>query len=242
MSAFVDAEGSAGGTPLACDVTSGSNALFCPLGDIAPTNGVPVLVFVNARIDADVADGTVLETDADVFLTDTPDPDTSNNADEVSVSVQTRADLSVSKTSNVEIGNSSSDVVYTITATNDGPSDAQNVTLVDELPSVKKGKNEAVSVTFATEGCTYDEATHTVTCDLGTIADGASASVEIYVNVKGNPGTISNSVEVSSDTVDPDPDPGNNTDTDDVTIGGGKGEDDGTSPGGGPPPGKGKPS
>ena len=46
----------------------------------------------------------------------------------------TEADLEVLKDGNFEAGNPSTEIIYTITVTNDGPSDAQNVVVVDTLP------------------------------------------------------------------------------------------------------------
>lgn len=79
LSAVVDLEGGVGFEPLACQVTVGSNALFCPLGDLPITGPVPVLLFVDVVVDPDVADGETLTMNADVFLSDTPDPDGSDN-------------------------------------------------------------------------------------------------------------------------------------------------------------------
>ena len=81
------------GVPLACEVLLGSNVVWCPLGDIAPTDGVPVYVFYNVEIDADVPAGTVLTNDADVLQTDTPDPDPSNNSVDTTITDEDTPDL-----------------------------------------------------------------------------------------------------------------------------------------------------
>jgi len=79
LDAVVDLEGGVGFEPLACQVTVGSNALFCPLGDLPITGPVPVIAFVTVVVDPDVPDGTLLALNADVSLSDTPDPDGSDN-------------------------------------------------------------------------------------------------------------------------------------------------------------------
>lgn len=80
LSAAVDLEGGTGFDLLPCDVFAGSNSLFCPLGNLPITGAVPVIAFVNVLVDPFVADGTPLDLSADVFLSDTPDPDSSNNS------------------------------------------------------------------------------------------------------------------------------------------------------------------
>jgi len=94
--------------------------------------------------------------------------------------------------------------------------------------TTKKGQQKVIFV-FATEGCQYDEATHTVVYNQSTLAAGGSFDLEIHIQVNGNPGVITNTVEVSSDTHDPDS--SNNTATKDVTVKGGSDRPGG--PGGG---------
>ena len=50
---------------------------------------------------------------------------------------------------------------------------------------------------------TCSESSGTVTCALGTIANGANAGVEVKVTPQ-NPGTITNQAAVTSDLADPD--------------------------------------
>ncbi len=148
QSAIMDLEGGTGGVVLACDVTVGSNALFCPLGDIAPTDGVPIIVFVNVLIESDVPAGTVLTNSADVFLTDTPDPNLANNSDDASITIISRAALRIEKqafAANPAVDGdglgttplnpaAGTRLTYRILVHNDGPSDAVNVEVTDVLP------------------------------------------------------------------------------------------------------------
>jgi uncharacterized repeat protein (TIGR01451 family) len=93
-------------------------------------------------------------------------------------------------------------VTYTIIVTNLGSLDASNVLLTDTLP---------VSATFvsATAGCTHTDGV--VTCDLGDLADGESATVVIVATAPGVKTTLTNTVDVMADELDPDLD--NNTAT-----------------------------
>jgi uncharacterized repeat protein (TIGR01451 family) len=69
--------------------------------------------------------------------TDSVDPNTANNSDTVTTTITQSADVSVAKTGDATVvaGN---DVTYTITVTNNGPSDASNVVLTDTLPRARR--------------------------------------------------------------------------------------------------------
>lgn len=111
----------------------------------------------------------------------------------------------------VSLGNA---FTYLLTLTNNGPTGATNVTLVDTLPASVAWQ----SATPSQGSCVHsgEPLGGTVTCTLGTIANGASATVDIGVIAPGTPGIISNSAIVGSD--QPDPDPADNTASEDTTI------------------------
>jgi len=104
------------------------------------------------------------------------------------------ADLGISMTpapSPVALG---SNLTYTITVTNNGPSDAESVAVNDTLPA----NSSYVSATPSQGTC---GGTSAVSCSLGTITNGNSATITIVVTV--NSGTsISNTATVSSPTFD----------------------------------------
>ena len=105
------------------------------------------------------------------------------------------ADLGVTKSDSADpviVGNEFS---YTVTVTNDGPDTATGVTVVDTLP----GEVLYVSSTPSQGSCS--ELNGVVTCDLGSILNGADATVTITVDADTT-GLASNSVTVSGDTTD----------------------------------------
>ncbi|HEY2990293.1 MAG TPA: CARDB domain-containing protein [Candidatus Binatia bacterium] len=106
-------------------------------------------------------------------------------------------DLKLSKTSSSPGVQPGANLTYTLTVTNNGPDGAGGVTAVDPLPS-------GVTFVSATPSAGTCSGTTTVTCALGALADGASATVTIVVTTTGV-GTVENTATVSADETDVDP-------------------------------------
>jgi uncharacterized repeat protein (TIGR01451 family) len=83
-------------------------------------------------------------------------------------------------------------LTYTLAITNTGPSSATTVTVTDPLPS-----NVLWLSTSTTTG-SCSEAGGTVTCLLGTLADGATATITI-LTLAGAPGLATNTASVTAD-------------------------------------------
>ena len=118
-----------------------------------------------------------------------------------SVTVDYQANLSVEKTAPATV-TAPGNIQYNLQVTNQGPDEAENVTLVDTLSS----HVEFVSAT-PSPGCAYDDVEHKVTCDLGNIGATLSESASITVSVAASKAgrTIVNAADASSATVDPQP-------------------------------------
>jgi uncharacterized repeat protein (TIGR01451 family) len=118
------------------------------------------------------------------------------------------ADLSLTNGDSPDPVTADSPVTYTVRATNNGPADATNVVVTDTLPTnVMLG-----SVTPSQGSCT---GTTTLTCNLGALANGANATVTIFVTPVA-PGSISNSASASA--TQPDPSGANNSATQSTTV------------------------
>jgi uncharacterized repeat protein (TIGR01451 family) len=107
------------------------------------------------------------------------------------------ADLSLQKSDAPDPVQAGQLLTYTLTAQNQGPSSATDVTVTDTLPA-------GVSYDSATPSqgsCSQDAGT--VTCSLGTLAGGTSANVDVKVRPQSE-GSITNQASVSSGVTDPD--------------------------------------
>jgi uncharacterized repeat protein (TIGR01451 family) len=99
-----------------------------------------------------------------------------------------------------------SNLAYTITVTNHGPDTATSITLTDALPA-------SVQFVFASEPCTNDSGL--VTCDLGSLNNGAVTNVTIVVSPTIE-GSLTNMATVAA--AETDPNPTNNTATAITTV------------------------
>jgi uncharacterized repeat protein (TIGR01451 family) len=110
-------------------------------------------------------------------------------------------DLSLTKTTQSSTATPGSTISYTITVANAGPSTATNVTMTDVLPAGL----QFVSAVPSQGSCS---GTTTVTCTLGSILSGGSATITLQGTVTSNSGSITNSATVTA--TETDSNPGNN--------------------------------
>ncbi len=188
----------------ACNESGGT--VTCNLGMVS--NGATETITIDVQVSSSFA-STSLSNSASV-TSDNVDPNPGDNSDTEDTEVE-GSDLSITKVDVADPVAVGTNLQWTLTVQNDGPSNASNVQVVDTLPS---------GVTFVSAvpsqgGCTPVAG---VTCNLGTLNNGASATVDVTVLVDaGFAGTsMTNTVVVSSDNADTNP--GNNSDTEDTAI------------------------
>ena len=92
-------------------------------------------------------------------------------------------------------------LTWTLTATNHGPLPATNVQLQDAWPNALPGGVQFRRVTTSTGSCAWDGGT-SVTCSLGALASGASATITLVVKPRGR-GVLTNTAMVTANEVDP---------------------------------------
>src|SRR5204863_330804 len=209
VSLSVDAVPDAGGDSPAGSRTSVS----CTLASLA--NGAIWTVTVDVTVDPGHLGGTISNT-ASAFADET-DPDGSNNSSTQDTTVTPppppSADVSVTKTDSADPVDPGDGYSYDLVVTNNGPDAASNVALSDAVPA-----SLSVDTIHDGGGDCSTSVGNSVSCSLGSLANGATWTVTVDVTVDpAHPGgTISNTASASSDTSDPDS--SNNADAQDTTV------------------------
>jgi uncharacterized repeat protein (TIGR01451 family) len=125
----------------------------------------------------------------------------------------TKADLSIVKSDSPDPAKVGAVLTYTLAVKNNGPAGATDVTVADTLP-----KNAGFSSASTTQGtCSSKPSKNTVTCSLGALASGASATVRIVVKPTSK-GTLTDTASVSAASP-PDSNPANNSDSETTVVG-----------------------
>ncbi|MBA8989115.1 putative repeat protein (TIGR01451 family)/fimbrial isopeptide formation D2 family protein [Curtobacterium pusillum] len=151
-----------------------------------------------------------------IVNTATASPITANGPtaqDDAEVDVTTHADLSITKQrTSAPSADAGTTVTYDVTVTNDGPSDAQDVTWTDSAPA-------GMTVTKVTaDDDAWKRGADVATWSTDNFAAGGTAVFHVTASIaSGTPaGALRNTAAVSSAT--PDTDPSNDTAGDDVTV------------------------
>ena len=112
------------------------------------------------------------------------------------------ADVAITKTASPNPVRQGNALTYTLGVTNNGPATATNVTVTDSLPS------QVAYISAVPSQGTCSQAGGTVTCPLGTMASGATATITITVTAVTR-GSVTNTASVTAN--QPDPVVGNNS-------------------------------
>lgn len=118
-----------------------------------------------------------------------------------STTILTESDLSLQKQVDKTSVTAGQDfLLYTITVTNDGPSDADHVIITDNLPS-----GVAFNAPTSSSECSFDSQNNNAVCHLtNPITPGDSHVVTMNVTVNSSTtGTLTNTATVTSDSTDP---------------------------------------
>ena len=182
-----------GQTFVSATTTQGScarsgNTVICALGTLTSGADASVTIKVTSGTPATITnDATVLST--------ATDPNPNDNSASEETTVKPVADLALTKSDAPDPVLAGELLTYTLGVSNGGPQDAPGVTLTDNLPA----GTTFVSATSSQGTCS--ESAGTVTCALGTVANGANASAEIEVRPQSE-GTVTNQASVTSGAAD----------------------------------------
>jgi uncharacterized repeat protein (TIGR01451 family) len=200
------------GPTFVCSTPSiGSNgSVTCSIGTIGNlASGASAQFTLTANIDPSAA-GTLSNT----ATISGPNADTNpgNNSATAVTTVTASADLSVNKTGPAT-ANAGTNITYTVTLTNNGPSNAASVSLTDAVPANTTFVSES-QTTGPTFSCTPPAVggTGTITCTIASLAPGsATFSITVHINPGAIGAVISNTANATTTTTDPNP--GNNAST-----------------------------
>ena len=166
-------------------VVSGTATITTPGSTTSGVTGVPV--GTSATLRWTITNGTCSSTD-DVVLT--------NNA--------AQSDLSITKTASTGTPNVGSNVTFTLTVTNNGPSASTGFTVQDVLPG-------GYTYVSDTGGGTTSESSGTITWTNAALANGANTSIDIVATVNTT-GSYANTATITASN-ETDSTPGNDSDT-----------------------------
>ncbi|MDX1996620.1 MAG: DUF11 domain-containing protein, partial [Thermoanaerobaculia bacterium] len=132
---------------------------------------------------------------------------TGNEADTECTSIVTSADLAITKIDDADPPPAGSNLTYTITVTNNGPSNATGVVVTDPLPG---------AVTYVSDTCGASNVPPW-TWNIGNLNNGVTVTCDIVVSINPTPpGSISNTATVTATTNDAVG--SNNSDTETTTL------------------------
>ncbi len=171
------------------DYVASVGTLVIPAGSTAGT--ISVTVNGDATFEPDETFSVQLSNPVGAMIADAEGIGTIQNDDGASVN------LSVVKTAPAQAF-TGEPVAFTLLVANEGPDAATNVVLTDPLSAEVTFE----SVVTSQGSCT---GTATITCNLGTIASGASATVTLTVTAPATPQDLVNTASVDGAEVDSDP-------------------------------------
>lgn len=200
----------ASGTGWSCSVVSiPGGSVTCNRSDSVAAGGAYPAIHLTVNVDP-LATGTIENTGS---VSGGGDGNPDNNSSTDGGPASPSADLSVSKTAPPGPYEAGDTITYTLLVMNDGlsASTATDIAAFDPLPS---------GLTLISATPSQGTCAAVVTCSLGTLAPGATATVTVQaLATSQSAGTTVHNTAVVSSAV-PDPDPSNNTDTADVDVNG----------------------
>jgi uncharacterized repeat protein (TIGR01451 family) len=197
---FVSLTGPSGWT-LTTPAVGGTGSIFANKASVDADERGDFTLVVN--VNPNVVSGSSIS-DTAVITTGSTDTNPVNNSDTTTVSVLAVADLSVVSSDSQDPVGPGAPLQYTLIVTNNGPSDAQGVVLTERFSTstaptaFAQMSGPAFSLGF--NGTEF-------TANIATLAAGASATFQVSVNVLPNTAatSLTNSVTITTTTVDSNP-------------------------------------
>jgi peptide/nickel transport system permease protein len=175
----------------------------CVLGDLLEGDGATITITLRTH---PITSGTITLSHVAAVASQATDPNPSNNQVERQTTLQAGADLAVIQSTWPDPAVAGTPLTYTWSIANHGPAGATGVTASGTLST----SVTLVSTTSSQgRGCNViEQDTHgtTITCDLGDLVSGNTATVTILVSVSpATKGVLGGSIAVEAHETDPDP-------------------------------------
>ncbi|ACU63175.1 T9SS C-terminal target domain-containing protein [Chitinophaga pinensis] len=155
--------------------------------------------------------GNLINT-ANATSADVNDPVTTNNTSTSTLTPTLKADIAVVKTTTSTSYAPGEDVIYTIRVTNNGPSDVNNVAVVDNAPAGTIIKSWNAMITNGVVTLPVTSGTGNINQTITKMGNGAQVTYNILVSTPSSfTANLSNTASASSPATDPTP--GNNSST-----------------------------
>jgi len=181
------------------------------LGNLADGDTTSASLTIDATVNPGTLGNTIVNT-AIISLLNETDPVLSNNSANAGITVVPEsADIGISKIVDDSSPIEGQGIVYTVIVSNNGPKNATNLQIIDQIPTGLTFVSSTPSIG------TYNNSTGI--WDIGTLANGAQATLvlNVSVNVGTEGSTITNAADINS--VDQtDPESNNNTGSVEVTV------------------------
>ncbi|WP_376691351.1 IPTL-CTERM sorting domain-containing protein [Wenzhouxiangella sp. EGI_FJ10409] len=197
--------------------TGGASGNSDASGDLSDTLDMPVGSTVTYDVNCDVdasATGSVSNT-ASIASATIPDPEPGNDSATDTSSLEASADLSVSKSNEVDSVTPGEQVSYTVLVQNAGPSVVDDAVVSDSFPAELENCSWTSVAAGGATGNTDGSG------DLGDTLDmpvDSSVTYEITCDVQASAsGSVSNTATIASASVT-DPEPGNDSSTETDTV------------------------
>jgi len=161
------------------------------------TPGASAVFTLVVQVNAGAAVGSVI-TNTATISSGTADPNAANNSATATTTIASNvSDLAITKTVSpvTPAYPANTTVTFTINVANAGPNSASSVSVTDTLPAT-------ITYVSATSSQGTCSGTTTITCAVGTLANGGTASITIVGTTTGT-GTSTNTATVTSASADP---------------------------------------
>jgi uncharacterized repeat protein (TIGR01451 family) len=182
---------------------------------VAPAENATFTLVVNVA--AAVTNGSIIS-DTVTASTTTTELSSADNSATATTTVSTDADLSIAMTDTPDPANAGTNISYALTVTNNGPSDAANVSVSDVLPAGTTYVSSVAQAGWSTTAPAVG-ANGTVTFGVAALPAGGTAQFTIVAKVDASVAAatvVSNTSTATASTSDSTP--GNNSATTTTTI------------------------